>query len=76
MKSITKSFLALARWIDSVNNVMLTVSGMMVVVMMLSTSYEVVARYFFHAPTAWSLELAENLMVATVFLGAGYCCLI
>ncbi|MBZ0123785.1 MAG: TRAP transporter small permease [Roseovarius sp.] len=35
----------------------------------LITTYDVIARYFFDAPTYWSLEIAQHLLIWGVFLG-------
>src|SRR3546814_308512 len=35
-------------------------------------TYEVVARYFFNAPTDWGQDVAGWIQVAYVFLGAGW----
>jgi TRAP-type C4-dicarboxylate transport system permease small subunit len=40
-----------------------------VITMMVLITYEVVARYVFNAPTAWSDEIAAYLLIAIVFLG-------
>ena len=34
--------------------------------------YEVIVRYFFHAPTSWAQEVCEYLLCALVMLGSGY----
>ncbi len=41
------------------------------VAMLLSTIYDVGARYFFNSPTAWATEISTYLLIALVFLGAG-----
>jgi TRAP-type mannitol/chloroaromatic compound transport system permease small subunit len=40
--------------------------------LMLSMIYEVVARYFFTAPTVWAYDLSRMLFGATFVLGAAY----
>ena len=35
--------------------------------------YEVLSRYLFNAPTRWSNEISQYLLVAVVMLGGGYC---
>ncbi|HEY7458522.1 MAG TPA: TRAP transporter small permease subunit [Xanthobacteraceae bacterium] len=40
--------------------------------LVLAVSYEVVARYFFHAPTIWSYDVTYMLYGAIFMLGAAY----
>jgi TRAP-type mannitol/chloroaromatic compound transport system permease small subunit len=47
-------------------------SGWVVVVMMLTISYDVVMRYFFNAPTTWSFEINRYMLIMVVFLGSGW----
>ena len=42
-----------------------------VVAMALSTTYDVLVRYAFNAPTTWATELSTYFLIATIFLGAG-----
>jgi len=44
----------------------------LIVVMMMATVYEVVARYVFHGPTIWSLEINRFLLAAITAFGGGY----
>lgn len=64
--------LALVGWIDAIaawigRAVSYLVFGMIAVIM-----YEVVARYFFNAPTFWGQDVSGWLQVAYVFLGGAY----
>ena len=36
------------------------------------TTYEVVMRYLFNAPTSWSLEISEYLLVFCIYFGMAY----
>lgn len=47
-------------------------AGGVTLIMMVAILREVVGRYFFNAPSDWSLELCEDLMVALTYLGAPY----
>jgi len=73
---MSKLLFKASKYVDSFNSGMMIFCGILVLLMMAATSWEVFSRYLFNSPTAWSLELSENLMVAVVFLGAGYCCMI
>ena len=42
-----------------------------VVMMMILTTADVVARYVFNSPTMWADEMASYLLIAIVFLGLG-----
>jgi TRAP-type mannitol/chloroaromatic compound transport system permease small subunit len=35
--------------------------------------YEVLSRYLFNAPTKWSNEISQYILVGVVMLGGGYC---
>lgn len=64
--------LALVGWIDALGAwlgraVSYLVFGMIGVIM-----YEIVARYFFNAPTFWGQDVSGWLQVAYVFLGGAY----
>lgn len=48
------------------------IGGIPIIIMAVGIGREVVGRYFFGAPTQWSIELSENIMVWVVFLGAPY----
>jgi C4-dicarboxylate transporter, DctQ subunit len=54
------------------NSVLGMVSGLGVLVMGLILAYEVVARYFFHAPTIWAQETATYLYMWTMLAAASY----
>ena len=43
-----------------------------VVFMTTATVYDVCARYFLNKPTTWATELSTYVLIATIFLGAGY----
>jgi C4-dicarboxylate transporter DctQ subunit len=45
------------------------VSGWIIIIMMLSISYEVVMRYFFRAPTAWVVDFSGYMQYVLVLLG-------
>ncbi|RLG70569.1 MAG: hypothetical protein DRO11_06015 [Methanobacteriota archaeon] len=48
------------------------VGGISIVVMTVAVVREIVGRYFFDAPTSWSVELCEHLMVVFTFLGGPF----
>ena len=47
-------------------------AGWVVVVMMLTISYDVILRYFFNAPTTWSFEINRYMLILVVFFGSGW----
>jgi TRAP-type C4-dicarboxylate transport system permease small subunit len=47
-------------------------AGWIVVVMMLTISYDVAMRYVFNAPTTWSFEVNRYMLIAVVFIGSGW----
>ena len=47
-------------------------AGWIIVVMMLTISYDVVMRYFFNAPTTWSFEINRYMLIMVVFFGSGW----
>lgn len=52
--------------------VLALIAGISMLVLTGLTTYEVVQRYFFNAPTSWSLEIIEYLVVVCVYLGMSY----
>jgi len=61
--------------IDAFNNLVGNILGWLCVVMTLAVVYEVVARYFFNAPTLWSMEVNQFLFCTLSLTGVGYCLL-
>lgn len=59
--------------IDFINEKVGMLCGWIIVVMILTVSYDVVARYFFNSPTPWALELNMYLLITASFLAGGYC---
>ena len=45
-------------------------AGAGVLFLVMATVYDVFARYFFNAPTAWATEVSTYVLIATIFLGA------
>lgn len=48
------------------------IAGFIVLIMAVTTFYEVIARYVFNAPTPWSFELNMNLLLYFALLGGAY----
>jgi len=48
------------------------ISGILVVLIMLMTVYEVIGRYAFNSPTSWSIELSGYLFLISIFFAAAY----
>jgi C4-dicarboxylate transporter DctQ subunit len=49
-----------------------TISGILIMFMALSTTYDVCLRYFFNKPSIWVVEVSEFMLAATACLGACY----
>ena len=47
-------------------------SGWVIVVMMLTISYDVIMRYLFRMPTTWSFEINRYMLILVMFFGSGY----
>jgi len=62
----------LSKIFDNVLTVTAYLSGFIIVLMMLSISYEVVMRYFFTAPTIWVIDFSGYMQHALVLLGAAW----
>jgi len=58
--------------IDTVNERVGSVVLYLVPAMVLIIFYEVVARYFFNAPTIWAYETAQFVFCASIALGGGF----
>jgi TRAP-type mannitol/chloroaromatic compound transport system permease small subunit len=62
----------LLRAIDAVSTAAGWLAGWFIVPITLAVSYEVVARYVFHAPTKWTYEVGYQLYGAQFMLAAAY----
>lgn len=58
--------------ITTTNNWVGRITGFLLLPILFSTIYEVVARYFFNSPTIWAMELNTYLFCAYCLLGGGY----
>ncbi|MEA2059365.1 MAG: TRAP transporter small permease subunit [Thermodesulfobacteriota bacterium] len=55
--------------ISYVNRFLGEISGWIIVVMMVTISFDVAMRYIFNAPTTWSFEVNRYMLIMVVFLG-------
>jgi TRAP-type mannitol/chloroaromatic compound transport system permease small subunit len=62
----------LVRIIDKFTDTTGTWVAWLNVPLVLAVSYEVIARYFFHAPTMWSFDITYMLYGTIFMLGAAY----
>jgi len=62
----------LTKIFDYVLNVTAYFSGSLIIILMLSISYEVVMRYFFNSPTSWVIDFSGYMQYAIVMLGAAW----
>ena len=67
-----RGLLAVIRCIDGLSLWSGRITGWLIVPMVLSLVYEVVARYFFNAPTIWAYDMTSFLYGAFFMLGAAY----
>ena len=58
--------------LDKIINFMAFVSGGLVLILMFLTTYHVGARYLFHKPPPWTIEVSEYLLATYAFLGAAW----
>lgn len=58
--------------IDALSNWSGKIFCFIIPLMMLVTSYEVVMRYIFRAPTLWALETTQYLFLSSTALGGAY----
>lgn len=63
---------ALVGYIDAVTGWFGNIAMYIIPVIMLIISYEVIARYFFQAPTIWAWDINVQLLALMVFFGGGY----
>jgi TRAP-type C4-dicarboxylate transport system permease small subunit len=62
----------LSKGFDKILMVTAYMSGIIIVVLMLSMCYEVVMRYFFNAPTKWAADFSGYMQYVLVLLGAAW----
>ena len=62
--------------IDAINLRVAKIFSYVVVIMMVTVTYEVVCRYLFNAPTDWAGEMNEYLLCVMALLGGGYALLV
>ncbi len=67
-----RGLLAAIRFFDGISLWSGRITGWLIIPMVLSLVYEVVARYFFNAPTVWAYDMTSFLYGAFFMLGAAY----
>jgi TRAP-type mannitol/chloroaromatic compound transport system permease small subunit len=72
MHALSPRLLAITARIDRFTDVVGLAVAWLNVPMVLAVSYEVVARYFFHAPTIWVYDVTYMLYGTIFMLGAAY----
>ena len=63
----------LVRMIEAYNRFFGYVGSWIILLLIVSMVYEVIARYFFDAPTQWAFEMAYMLMGASFMFGIAMC---
>jgi len=58
--------------ISALDEKLAELAGWIVVIMMLTISYDVAARYIFNAPTTWSFEVNRYMLIMVVFIGGAW----
>jgi len=56
--------------LDWILDAMAVVAGAMLVALVLIVCIEICARYFFHSPQVWTVEVCEYLLFSLAFFGA------
>jgi TRAP-type mannitol/chloroaromatic compound transport system permease small subunit len=72
MREFSPRLLAVTKKIDRFTDVIGLGVAWLNVPLVLAVSYEVVARYFFHAPTIWVFDVTYMLYGTIFMLGAAY----
>ena len=67
--SFVEKYVATLEWLAKQSG---WIAGALAFVMMLAIIREVAGRYFFNAPTDWSVDLNAFLLVGMVYLGSAY----
>src|SRR5262249_52183116 len=67
-----RAFYNVIRWIDLFSDVSGKLIALSMLFLVASITYEVVARYFFHAPTIWVYEASYMVNGAAFMLGCAY----
>ncbi|MFC2067608.1 TRAP transporter small permease subunit [Chloroflexota bacterium] len=57
---------------DSINNLLATLAGILVIFIMLSVVYDVVMRYFLQYRVTWTLEITSYCLLFITFLGTAW----
>jgi TRAP-type mannitol/chloroaromatic compound transport system permease small subunit len=65
-------YYAVIRWIDGFSNITGKLISLTMLFLVLSITYEVVARYFFRAPTVWVFESSTMANGSAFMLGCAY----
>lgn len=58
--------------IHAFSRVLFWACAVIILIMALSVTYEVIARYVFDSPTIWVTEVSSYMLVAVAFLGAAW----
>jgi len=67
-----KCFEKFNRFIDSLLSLTATLTGVMVVFLIISVCYEVVCRYFFNRPTSWVADVGSFILLFLPFMVTGW----
>ena len=63
----------IARVIERINYAAAIITGLLILIICILSSYEAIARTFFNSPTRWTSSISVFLMIFAIFLGSAYC---
>ena len=72
MQAFSPQLLAVTKQIDRFTDAIGFCVAWLLIPLVLAVSYEVIARYFFHAPTIWAYDVTYMLYGTIFMLGAAY----
>ena len=72
MEQPPKTLIKIIKKIDSIAIWAGNLVGWLIIPLVFGLTYEVIARYVFHAPTIWAFDMTYMLYASLGMLGAGY----
>jgi len=72
MAKFRESFQRVEYIVSRINNKLGKTISFLLIVIMLTTLFEIIARYFFNRPTIWVWGVNTQMFALIIFLGGGY----